>query len=40
MIVLITKAMKKTPSPARKDAPIYIDRSKKHTVKTTGYFAM
>jgi len=40
MIELMIKAMKNTPSPARNDAPMYIERSRKHTVKTTGYFAI
>jgi hypothetical protein len=40
MIELITKAMKNTPSPARNDAPIYNERSRNQTVKTTGYFAI
>jgi hypothetical protein len=38
--VLITKAIRNTPSPARKDAPMYIERRKKQTVKTMGYFAI
>ena len=40
MKVLITKAIKNTPSPARKDAPMYIESRKKQTVNTMGYFAM
>jgi len=36
----ITKTMKKTPRPARNEAPIYIERSRKQTAKTTGYFAI
>ena len=40
MKVLITKAIKNTPSPAKKDAPMYIESRKKQTVNTMGYFAI
>lgn len=40
MNVLITNAMKNTPSPAKNEAPIYIERRRKQTTKITGYLAM
>jgi hypothetical protein len=40
MKVLIIKAIINTPSPARKDAPMYIESRKKQTVNTMGYFAI